>query len=183
MGPHKGVNMTRLVSRNPLAFLALLLVVSPWSGGAVARASQPPPESGGDAVHEIREVWTALDERWNARDAEGFSALFSRQARFGFVNRGESLDGRGEILQSFAERFPTFAPEIRHRTTVQEVRPISSELAVLDGGVEILRLAAEEGTEPTTILTFAIIAVMHHDEEGWRIRELRVVDLPVPESD
>lgn len=176
-------NMTRLGSRNPLSFLALLLILSPWSGGAVAGASQPPLESADDAVSEIRKVWTSLDERWNNRDAERFSTLFSREARFGFVNRGESLNGRGQILQYFSERFPTFAPEIRHRTTVQEIRPISHELAVLDGGVDILRLAADEGTGPTTILTFAIFAVMHRVEEGWKIRELRVVDLPVPERD
>jgi uncharacterized protein (TIGR02246 family) len=147
-----------------------------------AEPAQPALEGAAEPESEIRAVWAALDERWNARDAEEFSALFSREARFGFVDRGESLDGRGEILRSFSERFPTFAPEVRHRTTVHEVRTILPELAVVDGGVEILRLSVEDGTDSAVILVFATFALMHRGEEGWVIRELRVFELPLPEG-
>lgn len=174
--------MTRNGSRNPLTLLAVLLILSPWPWGAVACAAPPEPENIGNVETAIRAVWTALDERWNARDADGFSDLFSQEARFGFVDRGESLDGRGEIHRSFSERFPTFAPELRHRTTVQEIRSLSPRVAVLDGGVEILRVGAEEGADPAVILRFAIFAVMHRTEEEWQIRELRVFELPLSDG-
>jgi len=165
--------------RSWTVLLTLLLLPAPWPGGPVAGAAQAPSAQGTGAEGEIRATWTALDERWNARDAEGFSALFHPEARFVFVDRGESLDGRDQILLSFADRFPTFAPELRHRTAVQEVRQISSQVAVVDGGVEILRIVPEQGAEPVTILTFAVFAVMAPSEEGWRIRELRVFELPL----
>lgn len=174
--------MTRIRTRNPLTFLALCLLMSPWSGAPIACAAPPLEESPAELTNEIRQVWAALDERWNARDAEGFSALFSPGARFGFVDRGESLDGRGEILESFSGRFPTFAPEVRHRTTIEQAKPVSPDLAVLDGGVEILRVTADEETDPAVIRTFAIFALMQRTEEGWTIRELRVFELPLPES-
>lgn len=174
--------MTRIAPRSALAAITLLLILSPWPGGGIACAAPPTPEGMGDVAAEVQAVWETLDERWNARDADGFSHLFSQEARFGFVDRGESLDGRAEILQSFSERFPTFAPEIRHRTTVHEVRSIAPEVAVVDGGVEILRMGADDEAESTVILTFAIFAVMHHAEDGWRIRELRVFELPIPQG-
>jgi uncharacterized protein (TIGR02246 family) len=169
--------MIHIRMHNRLNLLALFVLP-----GAVACAAQPALESAPEPESEIRALWTALDERWNARDAEGFSALFSREARFGFVDRGESLDGRGEILRSFSERFPTFAPEVRHRTTVHEVRAISPELAVVDGGVEILRLAVEDESDTAVIRMFATFALMHRSEEGWVIRELRAFELPLPEG-
>lgn len=159
--------------------LALLLVPGPWPGSPLAATGQALPGEGAGVEQEIRATWAALDGRWNVRDAEGFSALFSRDARFVFVDRGEALDGRREILESFAHRFPTFAPDVRHRTTVHHVRPLSPEAVTVDGGVEILRLAPDQGTEPTTILTFAVFAVMVRPEDGWRIRELRVFELPL----
>lgn len=126
----------------------------------------------------IRAVWTTVDERWNARDAEGFSNLFSDEARFGFVNRGEWMDGRAEILRSFLVRFPTITPEIRHQSTTHEVRSIAPGVTMVDGAVRILRTGPDERTEPDVILTFHFFAVMLQTEDGWRIDELRVVDLP-----
>jgi uncharacterized protein (TIGR02246 family) len=180
--------MPRSASRPPLGLFAVVLILGPWPGGVAACAAPPTPETPANmeapqvVADDVRAVWAELDERWNARDADGFSELFSHEARFGFVDRGESLDGRSEIHQSFSERFPTFAPEVRHRTTVHEVRSISPGVAVVDGGVEILRLGVDEGTDPTVILTFAIFAVMHRTEGGVRIRELRVFELPLPEE-
>ena len=170
--------MKMLGLRSWTGLLTLLLLPTPWPGGPVAGAAQAPSGAGAGADADIRAIWTALDGRWNARDAEGFATLFSPEARFVFVDRGESLDGRDQILFSFAERFPTFAPELRHRTTVHGVRHISRDVAVVDGGVEIRRLVPEPGAEPVTILTFAVVAVMVPSEEGWRIRELRVFELP-----
>lgn len=154
-----------------------------WTVAPTTAVGQDGFTSPASAEEEIRQVWASLDERWNVRDADGFSSLFAEDARFVFVDRGESLDGRVEIHESFADRFPTFAPVIRHRTEIVQVRGIRPDVKAVDGRVQILRLDSGEADDGTVILTFAIFAVMLRSDGTWDIRELRVFELPTsPES-
>lgn len=170
----------RLVA-GALVTLALACPVPPATAHAQAPAQAP---AGADAVDDaaVRSVWSTLDAMWNARDAERFSEAFAVDARFEFVGRGESMTGRSAIHRTFAERFPNFAPGIRHRTTVREVRIIAPSIRTLDGTVEILRIGAGPGAPPTVVRTFAIFAVMIRVEDGWRIRELQAYQLAAPEQ-
>jgi uncharacterized protein (TIGR02246 family) len=129
----------------------------------------------------IRQVWRTLDETWNARDAERFSRLFTPAGSFRFIDRGEVLAGAAAVRQSFAARFPTFDPAIRHQTRVQDVRLVSPVVGTVDGTVEILRLAPG-GPQADVVSRFAIFAVMTHTPEGWRIHELRAYELPADKA-
>lgn len=136
----------------------------------------PTGEASDDAA--VRLQWATIDAMWNARDAQRFSDVFAADGSFEFVDRGESLEGRATIRQHFAERFPTFAPDLRHVTTVRDIRVIAPQVRTVDGKVEILRHAPAGGAAPTVLRTFAIFAVMLHTADGWRIRELRAYQLP-----
>jgi uncharacterized protein (TIGR02246 family) len=131
------------------------------------------------APGDVRSLWSQLDTLWNGRDAQQFSDLFTAEASFGFVDRGESLDGRAAIYRSFSERFPRFPRELRHQTDVLEVRDIAPGVCTVDGRVEILRVAPGDDAEPEVLRAFAIFAVMLRTDAGWRIRELRAFQLPV----
>jgi uncharacterized protein (TIGR02246 family) len=135
-----------------------------------------------DAGHGemVRELWAAVDATWNARDAPRFSDLFAVDASFQFVDRGEALEGRPIILQRFTDLFPTFGPDLRHRTTVREIRAVAPGVVATDVLVEILRTAPAGSAEPAVIRTFATFAVLVDTGEGWRIRLLRVFQLPIP---
>lgn len=158
-----------------LVAIAIIGMVAPSPRGARASVAQEGEASDSAAV---RLQWTRLDAMWNARDAQRFSDLFAADGSFEFVDRGESLEGRATILQHFAERFPTLAPDLRHRTSVRDIRVIAPRVRTVDGKVEILRNAPAGGAEPMVLRTFAIFAVMLHTEQGWSIRELRVYQLP-----
>jgi uncharacterized protein (TIGR02246 family) len=164
-----------------LATLALACPVPLASAHAQAPAGVGAVDDAADDA-AVRSVWSTLDALWNARNAEGFSEAFAVDGRFEFVGGGESMTGRSAIRRTFAARFPNFAPDIRHRTTVREVHFIAPSIRTLDGTVEILRIGAGPGGDPTVVRTFAIFAVMIRLEDGWRIRELRAYQLAAPEQ-
>lgn len=159
----------------PRAHLAAVLVVACALLAPSVRAQAPADDAADDAA--IRSLWSALDGYWNERDAARFSDLFAVPASMEFVDRGERLEGRATIRRHFAERFPRFAPELRHRTRLQRIEAIAPDVRIADGTVEILRGAGDEGGAPVRLKSFAIFAVMHRAADGWTIRALRVVEL------
>ena len=126
---------------------------------------------------EISSVWAQVDATWNARDAERFSRLFAEDVSFTFVQRGQSLDGRATIFEHFSERFPRFAPDLRHRTRIGDIRVIAPGVFTADGKVEILRVSNAGDEPPTVLRTFAIFAVMAVTEDDRSIRALRIYEL------
>jgi uncharacterized protein (TIGR02246 family) len=132
---------------------------------------------------EMQEFWATLDATWKGQDADEFSRLFTPDARFNFVDRGQTLDSRTAIREFFSKQFPTIAPELHHLTTVNRVREIAPGACAVDGKVEILRTGADGRADPTILRTFEIYAVMLRTAEGWKIRDLRAYQLPAEVSD
>lgn len=126
----------------------------------------------------VRAAWSALDAAWNDRDADRFSVLFTTGASFEFVDRGEALNSREAIRASFARRFPGFAPDLRHRTTVRDMHALADGVAAIDGTVDILRKGAYGEPDFTILKHYAIFAVMRRVEAQWNIELLRVYELP-----
>jgi uncharacterized protein (TIGR02246 family) len=156
------------------ACAAGLIVIPPAAGTAQA------PAAGDEAADgpALRALWSTLDATWNARDATRFSDLFTVDASFEFVGRGESMAGRATIYETFAARFGRFAPDVRHVTDVDEIRVMAPEVRTVDGRVEILR-AGPDAAAPTVIRHFAVFAVMLRTAEGWKIRVLRAYELAI----
>jgi len=158
------------------------------SGGAVATdtatetGTAPGRDEPGDGATDdeaVRRLWSTLDAIWNERDAERFSELFTTDASWVFVDRGDSMVGRTAIHARFAEQFPALAPELRHRTTVRTVRAVGPDVRAVDAEVEILRDGPGGSVEPTVLRRFAVTAVMPRTQDGWRIAVLRVWQLPL----
>lgn len=160
----------------------VLLATSLHAAAALAPQAilaQPAPGAHSADSAAIHTVWASLDAEWNGRDAERFSQVFAVDANFEFVTRGEAMDTRETIRDTYAERFARFAPDVRHRTTVHVIRAVSQDVHTVDGTVEILRTSAAAGAsaaEPTVILSFSIFGVMLRTAEGWKIRVLRVFE-------
>jgi ketosteroid isomerase-like protein len=165
----------RRISAREVALPATSILVGLLCGCDVEAA----PELAPDTDLTVREFWETLDARWNERDAARFSSLFTEDVSFEFVDRDESLDSSMTVREYFGTRFPTFAPELRHRTTVRDLRSLAPDVLAVDGRVEILREHSGE-TAPALLRTFAIFAVMIQGSEGWRVRLIRIYRLPEP---
>lgn len=166
----RGANTWRV----PLAAIAAFLLAV----AATALDQTPGDIDGGSDDDALRELWSTLDAAWNERDAERFSDLFTADGTLMFVDRDVSLEGRATIRHHFAERFPRFPADLRHRTTMHRTRAVTSDVRAVDGGVEILRLGSGDNVEPTTFRTFAVFAVVLRTPAGWKILALRAYRLP-----
>jgi uncharacterized protein (TIGR02246 family) len=161
----------RLVS----GLLALALPLGAAATAAPARAVEAePPDSGA-----VRSLWSALDAAWNARDAERFADLFTADASFELVGRGDPMESRAAILRHFSVTFPTLPTELRHRTAVSGIHVLAPDIRSIDARVEILRVGSEGDEESTPLRSFAVFGAMLRTPDGWRIRVLRAFQLPL----
>lgn len=159
----------------PIRFPAPLLLAAVIAFSSDADAQTTPRTRSAD--HDaIRALWSTVDHLWNQRDARSFSQLFTPDATFDFVERHQRLDGRDAVLASFADRFPGFAPDLRHRTTIGEIRDIAPDLCAVTGNVEILRTSTPDA--PSVLLRFAVFAIVRRSGDDWRIQILRAYELP-----
>jgi uncharacterized protein (TIGR02246 family) len=147
------------------AGMASTFVARSQDAAAVAQADDP----------AIRSHWQDIDRRWNERDAKRFSELFAANAIFDIVNRDQRLKGREAIQRHFSSQFPGFAPELRHRTTVNGIRFPTPDVGVVEGGVEVLRLG--EGEDAAVLRRFSIVGVMLRSGDGWLIHTLHAYPL------
>jgi uncharacterized protein (TIGR02246 family) len=156
--------------------LALALPLGAAATGAPAQAvtEAEPPDNGA-----VRSLWSALDAAWDARDAERFADLFTADASFELVGRGGPMESRAAILRHFSETFPQLPTELRHRTAVSGIHVLAPDIRGVDARVEILRIGADSGGEPTSLRTFAVFGAMLRTPDGWRIRVLRAFQLPL----
>lgn len=120
--------------------------------------------------HAVGAVWSALDAAWNARDAARFSALYTEDASFEFVDRRQVIDGRAAIREHFTAQFARTPAAFSHHTRVRGIRHIGAGVVAVDGVVEVRRAASP-------FRSFAIFALMTADDDGWRIDTLRAYRL------
>jgi uncharacterized protein (TIGR02246 family) len=141
---------------------------------ASAQSNPPSVVSASDAA--ARSFWSALDATWNARDAHRFSQFFTEDGSFRFTDSGLSLDGRTTIYEFFVKQFSRQAPELRHVTHIRETRVIAAGVVAVDAHIEVGK-APRNGT-PSVARSFAAFALMQESSEAWKLRVLRVHQLP-----
>lgn len=124
----------------------------------------------------VQATWAELDAAWNARDAEAFAEVFTEDATFRFVDRGQVLDTRTVMIEYFSERFPELSPALEHRATIKEVHAVADQVAATDGIVEILVHRDDGAAEVAQ--RFWIMAIMRQSGDSWLIHALRVVQQP-----
>lgn len=176
--PPRALTEALLSGREPTPGESRLLNPFLRACGPAALASGQAAAASPAARAGVCAVWSEIDARWNARDAEGFSELFAGDVSFRFVQRDESLDGRTTVLEYFGERFPRFAPDLRHRTRLHRIDEVGPNQLTADGIVEILREPGNGAAAPVVIRRFEIFALMSGADERFAIRVLRIYELP-----
>ena len=146
-----------------------------WEPNWIARFQR---DRGPSNAAAIQQIWADVDAAWNARDASRFSALYTDDASFEFVDQRQSISGREAIRRHFENQFPRTAAEFSHHTRISATRRIADGAVAADGVVEIKRAPTDRSAAPSVVRTFAIYAVMVSAGDTWRIDSLRIYQMP-----
>lgn len=120
----------------------------------------------------IHQLGIDFDAAWNRRDAAAIGGLFLDDADFQ-VPRGNMFRGRERIEQFYARAFANMPPDRRHSVTFEQVRFLTSDIAIGDGPALIFRAGAAADEEPYLRVLVTIVA--HNRHGRWRIAGLRTM--------
>jgi uncharacterized protein (TIGR02246 family) len=180
---------TGLTMRIPHTHAAVLLAVataatlaSPAHAQAPLRASVASAPRVAAAYFPSRDVDAllslagAVDARWNARDAAGVASLYAAEATVRGLAR-EPLVGREAIRAQFADNFGRLAPDLRHRTEVASLQPISDDVVISEGRAYIERALPDGSRE--VVKTFEVTSVAVRRGTRWQLVNVRSQAIPV----
>lgn len=158
-----------------IAFIGFVTLATDASAGGLPGLQDRAADS-----TAVEAFWSKLDSVWNARDAQRLSELFTDDASFALVERGQSFETRSAIHRRFVQQFRIQSPELRHTTRLRRFHRVAPDIVVIDGIVEVSSADAESAAL-TVVRHFAITAVMVQDSQAWRIRLVRAYQLPPTE--
>jgi uncharacterized protein (TIGR02246 family) len=120
------------MKRLPVLLLFGMLLLAP-----------PVAATAGEPEGELRALIVELDARWNARDADSMSRLFTPDVDFRIYGTRHHRS-REEFRRHYAQAFARVSPDVRHATTLGTVRTLAPGLALLDGEVVVAKPGAPE---------------------------------------
>jgi uncharacterized protein (TIGR02246 family) len=113
---------------------------------------------------ELRLLVATYVDAWNRGDGDAFASVFADNADFTSI-RLDQISGRGRIAAAHNQIFATFYKDTRIAATLDDVRPLRDDLAVLDIDAHMTNAAGEPfGPRHTHAM-----AVAERQAAGWRI--------------
>jgi len=119
-----------------LAIVAVMVVALPL------RAEQARPRSAAEA--DLRNLYASYDTAWNKGDVKAMGALWSEDADHVDPD-GRMVTGRPALEKELATRFATDLRGTRSAQTVEAVRLIRPDVAVVDAAYEVTGVQDAEG--------------------------------------
>jgi len=131
--------------RNTIIAIAVFVSMSAVSYSTVVSAGTRAP-SGDRAQDEaaIRKIVTSLQDGWNKGDGKAFAAPFAADADYVVVN-GMRIKGRDEIAAGHQRIFDTVYKNSHNTATVQSIRFLRDDVAVVHVEWHLKIDAAREG--------------------------------------
>ena len=120
---------------------------------------------------QLRAVLTELDAHWNGRNADKMSLLFTEDVDFRIYDRTR-YKNREEFRQHYANAFAKMSPGRRHATTMTSLRPITAELAVVDGEVTV----SDQADPSYKARRYHYTALAKLGHQGWQFDVFRVAE-------
>lgn len=162
-------SVTRLAT---LAALAALL--APTAFAPAAHAAEPRAHE--EAV--IRQLFAEFTAALNSHDAHAVAALCTDDVDF-IVISGADLRGRDAVEQHLQPLFAGRLKSMNRSATLQEVRFLRPDVAVVIGSYESSGVAAPDGAAaPPTKGVYDWVVVRH--DGRWHISLWREANLPAP---
>jgi uncharacterized protein (TIGR02246 family) len=147
------------------AFVAVMVVALPL------RAEQARTRSTDEAA--IRNLYASYDTSWNKADLKAMGALWAEDADH-VEPDGRMITGRAALEQDLAKRFATDLRGTRSAQTVEAVRLIKPDVAVVDAAYEVTGVQDAEG-KALPPLKGRYVDIWIKRGKTWRI----IVDRPV----
>ena len=118
-----------------------------------------------DVEQKVQAPIVELDARWNSRDAERFSRLFTVDHDFRIYGQRHHRS-REALRDRYAQAWPETPRSVRHKSSVDTVRTLGAGVALVDG--EVL---SESPTRRRAV-------VLRNGE--WLFDAFRVTPQPIP---
>jgi uncharacterized protein (TIGR02246 family) len=103
-------------------------------------------------------------DAWNRADGDRFASIFADDADFTSI-RLDQVRGRGSIAAAHRRIFDTIYKDTRIEATLESVRPLREDLAVLDIDAHMTDAAGE----PFGPRHAHAMAVAERQVDGWRV--------------
>jgi uncharacterized protein (TIGR02246 family) len=117
-----------------------------------------------DVQRELRSLVRTIVDAWNRGDGDGFASVFAEDADFTSINLTQ-ISGRAPIAAAHDQIFATVYNGTRIEATLERVRPLREDLAVLDIDAHMTNAAGE----PFGPKHMHPMAVAERQADGWRI--------------
>lgn len=160
------------------AMLSMAVAVS--LATPVAAQSDERSRAADDA--RIRAIVAEQVTAWNAGDAVAFSKSFAEDGSFTNI-RGTVFYGHKAFEDRHREIFATFFKESRLATSVNRIRFVRPDVAIVDVATEISELHdAPPGVKPNSAgrIVTRLQEVFVKDEGVWRVASYHNVDVKEP---
>ena len=148
----------RAVQRASILAAAALVAVSL---SAVHAASRSEDEAA------IRQLYVNYDAAWNAADAHGLAQLWADDADH-MEPDGRIIRGRAAVQQLFTDRFAADLKGTRSQQTIESVRFVTPDVAVVDASYEVTGMHPSDGTDLPAIHGRYVDIWLKHAGK-WRI--------------
>jgi uncharacterized protein (TIGR02246 family) len=113
---------------------------------------------------ELRGLVTTYVDAWNRSDGDGLASVFADDADFTSI-RLQQIGGRASIAAVHKQLFATSNRGTRIEASLDHVRPLREDLAVLDIDAQMTNAAGESvGPDHAHAM-----AVAERQADGWRI--------------
>jgi uncharacterized protein (TIGR02246 family) len=113
---------------------------------------------------ELRALVTTYIDAWNRGDGDGLASVFADDADFTSI-RLQRFHGRAPIAAAHNQLFATSNQGTRLDATLDHVRPLREDLALLDIDAQLTNAAGE----PFGPKHAHALAVAERQADGWRI--------------
>jgi uncharacterized protein (TIGR02246 family) len=118
----------------------------------------------GNSDAELRALVSTYVDAWNRGDADAFASVFAADADFTSI-RLDHIRGRASIAAAHKQIFASSYPGSRVAATLEHVRALREDLAVLD----IDAYMTDAAGEPFGPKHAHAMAVAERQPSGWRI--------------
>ena len=148
--------------RNTIIAIAVFVSMSAVSYSTVVSAGTRPPSS--DRAQDesaIRKIVASLQDGWNKGDGKAFAAPFAADADYVVVN-GMRIKGRDEIAAGHQRIFDTVYKNSHNTGTVQSIRFLRDDVAVVHVEWHLKRSPTDEGKAMNSM-------VMTKEKGQWSI--------------
>lgn len=125
-------------------------------------------------IASIKQLMANLDATYDKRDVAAYIELFQEDADFLWTTGVLSKD-RNEIQQQVTNTFKFVPSGYRHISTLERIRFLKPDIAIVDGTVMFVREGASESEKP--FFKALSTCLLKKEKSQWRCSAVRLIPI------